>query len=757
VKDAYPIPVVDELLDELHGDRFFSKLDLRSGYHQVRMRTDDIAKTAFHTHDGFYEFLVMPFGLCNAPTTFQALMNDILRPFLRRFFLVFFDDILIYSRTWTDHLRYVCAVLDILHHHHLFVKRSKCEFDVTSISYLGHVISVAGIAMDPTKVQVVVEWPIPRSPRAVRSFLGLAGYYHKFVKTFGAIAAPLTALLRKEGFTWSAETEEAFTALKNAITTASVLALPDFGQPFIVECDASTHDFGAVLLQDQHPVAFFSRPVAPRHRFLAAYERELIDLVLAVRHWRPYLWGRRFLVCTDHFSLKFLLDQRLTTIPQHHCVGKLLGFDFTVEYKAGSTNTVADALSKHDTEEPVLLAISGPTFNFVERLRQAHDTDPALVTLKEELIAGQRTGAWSLVDGLVAFQGRLYIPPASPLLHELVTAIHDDGHEGVQRTLHRLRRDFHSPNLRRTVQDYVRACATCQRYKSDHLHPASLLLPLPVPVAVWADIGLDFVEALPRVGGKSVIMTMVDRFSKYCHFIPLAHPYTAESVARVFFAEIVRLHEVPQSMVSDRDPVFTSIFWQKLMRLTGAKMHMTTALHPQADGQTEAANKVITMYLRGFKGIDLDSGCAGFPGLSTSTTPPTSRRSATLRSGWFMAKIHPPSARMSPAKREWRQSPNTWRNVTSSWRTYVTAWSRPRPSTSASTTTITETSAMRWAIGCGFVCATVLPLHYTCPHQGSSSHGSTDRTASPPSSTTSPTAWSFHPAPTSTTYSTSDS
>jgi len=334
----------------------------------------------------------MPFGLCNAPATFQALMNDILRPFLRRFVLVFFDDILIYSSSWSDHLRHVRAVLDVLHQHRLYAKRSKCEFGATTVSYLGHTISAAGVAMDPAKVQAVSDWPTPKSARAVRGFLGLAGYYRKFVKEFGAIAAPLTALLRKEGFSWNAEAEAAFAALKTAITTAPVLALPDFGQPFVVECDASTHGFGAVLLQEEHPVAFFSRPVAPRHRSLAAYERELIGLVLAVRHWRPYLWGRSFLVRTDHFSLKFLLDQRLSTIPQHHWVGKLLGFDFTVEYKAGRTNTVADALSRRDTEEPATFAISGPTFDLVARLRQAHTTDPALVALKEELSAGSRAG-----------------------------------------------------------------------------------------------------------------------------------------------------------------------------------------------------------------------------------------------------------------------------------------------------------------------------------------------------------------------------
>jgi hypothetical protein len=319
---------------------------------------------------------------------------------------------------------------------------------------------------------------------------------------------------------------------------------------------------------------------------------------MAIRHWRPYLWGRRFLVKTDHFSLKYLLDQRLATIPQHHWVGKLLGFDFEVEYRAGSSNTVADALSRRDTAELTVHAISGPHFDFIDRLRIAHTQDSAPIALQEEISSGQRSRPWSLIDGMVAYEGRLYIPPGAPLLSELLATVHDEGHEGVQRTLHRIRRDFHAPNLRALVQEYVRACATCQRYKSEHLQSAGLLLPLPVPSIVWADIGIDFIEALPRVGGRSVILTVVDRFSKYCHFIPLSHPYSAESVAQAFFSDIVRLHGLPQSIVSDRDTVFTSLFWQELMRLTGIKLHMKTAFHPQSDGQTEAANKVIVMYLR---------------------------------------------------------------------------------------------------------------------------------------------------------------
>jgi hypothetical protein len=324
--------------------------------------------------------------------------------------------------------------------------------------------------MDPTKVKVIDDWPVPRLARAVRGFLGLAGYYRKFIHNYGSIAAPLTALLKKEGFSWGEAAAAAFATLKMAVTTVPVLAMPDFTKPFVVECDASSHGFGAVLIQDRHLIAFFSRPVADRHYALAAYERELIGLVQAVRHWRPYLWDRRFIVKTDHYSLKYLLDQRLATIPQHQWVGKLLGFDFSIEYKPGAANVVTDALSRRDTEEGVLLALSAPRFDFIDRHRQAQLSDPSLVALRAEIDTGTRQAPWSVVDDMVQFTGRLYIPPASPLVQEIIGAVHEEGHEGVQRTLHRLRRDFHFPNMKQLVQDLVHTCVVCQRYKSKHLH-----------------------------------------------------------------------------------------------------------------------------------------------------------------------------------------------------------------------------------------------------------------------------------------------
>lgn len=217
----------------------------------------------------------MPFGLSNAPATFQAIMNDVLRPFLRKFVLVFFDDILIYSKSWSAHLQHLRAVFQVLQENQLYIKKSKCAFGVESVAYLGHVVSAEGVAMDDTKVQAVRDWPCPRTVRALRGFLGLAGYYRRFIQSYGEIAAPLTKLLKKEGFLWPLEAQAAFDALKTALTTAPILALPDFNAPFVVECNASGTGIGVVLHQGNGPIAFFSRAVPARHQDLAAYECEL--------------------------------------------------------------------------------------------------------------------------------------------------------------------------------------------------------------------------------------------------------------------------------------------------------------------------------------------------------------------------------------------------------------------------------------------------------------------------------------------------
>lgn len=263
VKDKFPILVVDELLDELCSARFFTKLDLRSGYHQVRMHPADVHKTAFRTHEGLYEFLVMAFGLTNAPATFQALLNEVLRPFLHRFVLVFFDDTLVYNNYWAKHLQHLRLIHDAHRAHQLFVKRNKCVFGTSSVAYLGHVVSAAGMAMDVDKVRVVQDWPQPRTPRALPR---VPRTHRKLIQDFGVVAAPLTRLLHKDAFAWTADATTAFAAVKRALTTAPVLVLPDFTRPFIVECDASGSGFGAVLHQNEGAVAFFGRAPSPGAR-----------------------------------------------------------------------------------------------------------------------------------------------------------------------------------------------------------------------------------------------------------------------------------------------------------------------------------------------------------------------------------------------------------------------------------------------------------------------------------------------------------
>ncbi|XP_022888557.1 uncharacterized protein LOC111404064 [Olea europaea var. sylvestris] len=342
IKDRYPIPIIDKLLDELHGAQFFTKLDLRSGYHQIRMYSGDIKKTAFRTHEGHYEFLVMPFGLTNAPATFQSVMNEVFKDFLRKFVLVFFDDILIFSKSWDEHLIHVERVFHTLRAKKNFVKREKCQFGQKEVVYLGHIISIQGVAMDPEKISSINSWPKPTTLKALRGFLGLTGYYRKFIHNYRMIAQPLTELLKNDSFKWNEAGNGAFEKLKQAMATGPVLALPDFSQQFIVEYDVSGIGLEAVLMQQGRPIAFFSQALHGKNLALSTYEKEMLALVKAVQKWRPYLLGTKFTVRTDQKSLQYLLGQTITTVAQQKWLVKLLGFDFEIHYKKGKENSAPD-------------------------------------------------------------------------------------------------------------------------------------------------------------------------------------------------------------------------------------------------------------------------------------------------------------------------------------------------------------------------------------------------------------------------------
>src|SRR3954447_21463224 len=351
IKNRFPIPLIDDLTDHLFGAKVFTKIDLCWGYNQVRIHHDDIEKTAFRTRYGHYQYKVMPFRLTNAPATFQALVQDVLRPLLDKCVIVYIDDILIYSQDEQEHAEHLRQVLHLLRQHQLYGKISKCEFFKKSVEYLGHIISSDGISTDPKKVEVVKKWPQPKNLKDLQSFLGLCNYYRRFILDYSQVAAPLTDLTHKDvTYTWSPEAEQAFQEIKNRMTATPVLCIPNLDLPFTVTTDASDFAMGAVLQQDQgkgpQPVAYTSRKMNAAERNYPAHDKELLAIMHALAKWRVYLHGRPFLIYSDHATLTHLKNQPNLNPKQVRWLGKMQDFDFKIVHIPGKQNVVADTLSR---------------------------------------------------------------------------------------------------------------------------------------------------------------------------------------------------------------------------------------------------------------------------------------------------------------------------------------------------------------------------------------------------------------------------
>ena len=310
IRYRHPIPRLDDMLDELSGSIIFTKIDLRSGYHQIRMKLGDEWKTAFKTKFGLYEWLVMPFGLTNAPSTFMRLMNEVLRHFIGKFVVVYFDDILIYSKSHELHLNHIRAVFNALRDARLFGNLEKCTFCTDRVAFLGYVVTPQGIEVDEAKTATIQSWPTPNTVSQVRSFHGLAGFYRRFVRDFSTIAAPLNELTKKGvPFQWGPAQEKAFNLLKEKLTTAPLLQLPDFGKTFEIECDASGIGIGGVLIQEGKPIAYFSEKLNGPSLNYSTYDKELYALVRVLQTWQHYLWPKEFVIHSDHESLKHIRSQ----------------------------------------------------------------------------------------------------------------------------------------------------------------------------------------------------------------------------------------------------------------------------------------------------------------------------------------------------------------------------------------------------------------------------------------------------------------
>ncbi|KAL0549406.1 hypothetical protein IC582_013888 [Cucumis melo] len=629
VKNRYPLPRIDDLFDQLQGATVFSKIDLRSGYHQLRIKNEDVPKTAFRSRYGHYEFIVMSFGLTNAPAVFMDLMNRVFREFLDTFVIVFIDDILIYSKTEAEHEEHLRMVLQTLRDNKLYAKFSKCEFWLKQVSFLGHVVSKDGVSVDPAKIEAVTGWTRPSTVSEVRSFLGLAGYYRRFVENFSRIATPLTQLTRKGApFVWSKACEDSFQTLKQKLVTAPVLTVPDGSGSFVIYSDASKKGLGCVLMQQGKVVAYASRQLKSHEQNYPTHDLELAAVVFALKIWRHYLYGEKIQIFTDHKSLKYFFTQKEFNMRQRRWLELVKDYDCEILYHPGKANVVADALSRKVSHSAALITRQAPLHRDLERaeiavsvgavtmqlaqltvqptLRQriidAQSNDPYLVEKRGLAEAGQ-TAEFSLSsDGGLLFERRLCVPSDSAVKTELLSEAHSSPfsmHPGSTKMYQDLKRVYWWRNMKREVAEFVSKCLVCQQVKAPRQKPAGLLQPLSIPEWKWENVSMDFITGLPRtLRGFTVIWVVVDRLTKSAHFVPGKSTYTASKWAQLYMSEIVRLHGVPVSIVSDRDARFTSKFWKGLQTAMGTRLDFSTAFHPQTDGQTERLNQVLEDMLR---------------------------------------------------------------------------------------------------------------------------------------------------------------
>eukprot|EP00253_Pinus_taeda_P025527 PITA_25527 len=566
VRYRFPLPRMDDMMDCLSGAAYFSKIDLKSGYHQIRIREGDEWKTAFKTNEGLYEWLVMPFGLSNAPSTFMRLMNEVLKEFNGKFVIVYLDDILISSKTKEEHFRHLQSVLRKLQQNKLLINLKKCTFFQRELVYLGFVIAENELKMDPEKVTAIVSWPSPKRLFEVRSFHGLASFYKKFIRNFSEIFTPMLDTIKKmnQPFHWTEAAENSFQILKKKITERPILRLPDFNKLFQVRCDASGMAIGAVLSQEDRLVVYFSEKLNESRQKYSTYDKEFYAIVQALKHWRHYLLGNEFVLFTDNSALQYIMQQHKLNHKHTAWVEYLQNFTFVLKHISGQANKVADALSRRT------------------------------------LILQEST----MQEGLL-FKGRQLCIPNCSMRENIIQEKHSGGlagHFGIDKTIAQVRHFYFWPKLQRDVQRYVSRCKICQLEKG-HSQNTGLYLPLPIPSRPWDSVSMDFVLGLPKTQrGFDSVMVVVDRLSKMAHFVTCKKTSDATYIAHLFFTEIVRLHGLPRSIISDRDVKFTGHFWRTLWKQLNTQLQFSSAYHPQTDGQMEVVNRSLGNLLRSLIG-----------------------------------------------------------------------------------------------------------------------------------------------------------
>lgn len=659
-KNRNPLPLIFEMLDRLSKAKYFTIIDLRNAYYQIRIAEGDEWKTAFRTKYGLFEYLVMPFGLTNAPSTFQHLINFVFHDMLDKFVVAYLDDILVFSNTKEEHERHVKQVLGRLKENKLYAKAEKCEFYAEEIEFLGYLISSKGIRMDPAKVQSVVEWPQPKNIKEIRGFLGFANFYRHFIKNYSKLVAPLTDLTKTtRKYEWTDRAQKAFEVIKHAFAEGDIIHHFDPKAPITIETDASDYAIGAILSQlfdgKLKPIAFFSRKLNPAEMNYEIHDKELLAIVEALKAWRRYVEGTEepVRIITDHQPLTYFQTKRMLSRRQARWNEVLSEVNYKIEYRSGKKSTKPDALSRRPDYEPTeedkthnfrqILAARTRSQNEHNRqqlstvdncpdrtpprnqptMRGSHDDTFArdlLVAQREDkdieslMVIGPMTWKDTLSgfgkdpNGILYVEDKVYLPKGDIRLR-VVEQYHDQplvGHLGQARTLELVRRHFRGNDLGNFVRKYVSTCDQCARNKPKRHAPYGMLKPLPIPEKPWESISVDFIDQLPLSDGYDAIMVVVDRRTKLAHFEPVTTNITTEELIKLFTKMVFSKHGMPRTIVSDRGNKFVAGLWKNFLEGVGARRALSTTAHPQTDGQTERVNQWLDQYLRTYVNYQQD-------------------------------------------------------------------------------------------------------------------------------------------------------
>lgn len=658
-KDRYPLPLIYETLRNISKARWFTKLDVIAAFHKIRIAEGDEWKTAFRTRYGLYEWMVTPFGLANAPSTFQKYINWTLRDYLDEFCSAYIDDILIYSSGGRNqHREHVRKVLQRLREAGLQIDIDKCEFEVQETKYLGFILEAGqGLRMDPDKIKAIASWEPPNSVKGIRGFLGFANFYRRFIKNFSDLVRPLTELTHKDRkFTWTNEANAAFHKLKDIFISAPALAQFDYDKPTRIETDSSGWCIGGTLQQLSEkglwvPCAFFSKKNNPAECNYEIYDKEMLAIIRCLEEWDAELRGvKEFEIHTDHKNLEYFMTVRKLTERQMRWSLILSRYNFRIIHVPGKENERADALSRRDQDmpqdgsdqrladrnmqllKPEMLA-SGPvvcvspvTVNppqnqiLGELPDELVDWDRAImddteyIKAREAIKAGARRFPTELhlkvsisecsisdTDDLL-FRGRRWVPNSDSLRTQLIQTTHDSvlhGHPGREVTYALVARLFYWPGMARDIRTFVENCDSCGRNKAWRARRQGFLKPLPIPDRMWSEISMDFITDLPISKGCRNMIVITDRLSKGVIADGLEN-IEAETLAKWFIRRYLPHHFLPAAIVSDRGTQFTSALWKRICELLRIKRRLSTAFSPETDGSTERANEVIETVLRQF-------------------------------------------------------------------------------------------------------------------------------------------------------------